>query len=64
MKHSKECLEGIDKQHKEFNVWVDAEIERLHRAGIDTSMRGWGHKYVCICGATNNPYEQMAQETQ
>ena len=49
MTHSNECLENLKKQEAEQDAWATAEFERLTKAGVDMSMRGFGFKYKCTC---------------
>jgi hypothetical protein len=48
--HTAECLAHFSAQRADFNKWVDEEVSRLQKAGVDTSMRGFGYRYTCICG--------------
>lgn len=51
MKHTQECLEAQRKSYEYFERRVQKTFEEMRARGIDTSMRGFGHAWECICGA-------------
>ena len=47
--HTAACNENAEKQSIEFDRKAEESFAKMKAAGIDTSMRGIGFQYECIC---------------
>jgi hypothetical protein len=52
MTHTPECITNMEKQEQDFHSRIQRETQRLEAAGIDSSQRGFGMSYKCICKET------------
>jgi hypothetical protein len=52
--HTKSCNENADVQAVKFDKIAKESFAKMQAKGIDTSMRGIGFQYECICKTQEN----------